>query len=768
MRKLLLALTAAVYVLAVPTVQAADSSIFDVTTPKRVSVHDPSIVIGYQKNGKITGEKSDGATKVYYIFGSHRAFARSNDLQNWETFTNNISTNCKTIFATDASWAAKGGPQGNSAYDVTGNLWAPDVVWNPTMQKWCMYMSVNGDNWFSSIVLLTAESLDGDWTRVGPVVYSGFVTTEQAKQTDFFTVHTSDATLPSRYVNGGGRYTLNAIDPCAFFDNDGNMWMTYGSWFGGLYILRLDKTTGLRDYSYTYETTDGTAAGATSDEYIGKKLAGGNGVSGEASYIEYIGDRYYLFCTYGGLTSDGGYNMRVYSSTDVLGPYKDLSGQSAIYSTSNTAVGSLSGTVGTQLMNYYKWDLMGYGYVAQGQNSAVVDDDGQAYLVYHTRATSWGEGHEVRVHQLFQAANGGLVASPFEYRGERFDNHNYTVDEVAGDYKIIYHRVTSYASKACNTELNLTLSADGKVVDAASTNGDYSGTWTLTGGAGIRITTKRFGTFDGVLVRQLMEGLNYENLCFTVVSSSTDIPIWGFRSVDDVIDEASQGKVSLPMSEENIVASYNKISEFNAATASDQITAETGLSLSFYCGGLTSDWTKIANSRDGKYIMYLSVMHYNSSDIYEAKATVSSSAAALGYNSSNIWEAFLNGSYYVTISYNPDGSIAYYRDGVLMLTFQPNTKPSWSDASVSGAANTTPKQIVEAVIKYYQNNQLAFLYSVSAIKVGFSVAYAATGIGHVSDTHPAKDAVSYNLRGQRVGKDYKGLVIRGGKKILQK
>lgn len=166
MRKLLLALTAAVYVLAVPTVQAADSSIYDVTTPKRVSVHDPSIVIGYQKNGKITGEKSDGATKVYYIFGSHRAFARSNDLQNWETFTNNISTNYKTIFATDALWAAKGGPQGNSAYDVTGNLWAPDVIWNPTMQKWCMYMSVNGDNWFSSIVLLTAESLDGDWTRV--------------------------------------------------------------------------------------------------------------------------------------------------------------------------------------------------------------------------------------------------------------------------------------------------------------------------------------------------------------------------------------------------------------------------------------------------------------------------------------------------------------------------------------------------------------------------------------------------------------------------
>lgn len=740
-----------------PASQAADASIFNVTTPSRVAVHDPSIVIGYVHGDKITGEK--GGEKVYYIFGSHRDFARSTDLQNWTKVTNNINTDYRTIFANDASWASRGT---KGTYDVTGNLWAPDVIWNPTMQKWCMYMSVNGDNWYSSIVLLTAESLDGDWTRVGTVVYSGFVTTDQARQTDFFKVHTSDATLPSRYVNGGGRYTLNAIDPCAFFDNDGNLWMTYGSWFGGLYILRLDKNTGLRDYTYTYQTTDGTAAGATSDEYIGKKLAGGNGVSGEASYIEYIGDRYYLFCTYGGLTSDGGYNMRVYSSEDVLGPYKDLSGQAAIYSTSNTAVGNVSGLVGTQLMNYYKWSLLSYGYVAEGHNSAVVDDDGQAYLVYHTRSTSWGEGHEVRVHQLFQAANGGLVTSPFEYRGEKFDNHNYTADEVAGTYKVIYHSSTNYASKVCNTENTLTLNADGTL------SGAYTGTWKLTDGAGIQIYSRRLGTLDGVLVKQKMEGLNYENLCFTVVSKTSDIPLWGYKSVDDVISEAAEGTSVMPISDESVLANFNTGSDFNNATANGKISAETGLSLSFYCTGLTTDWEKIAQSTDGKYILYLSVMHYNSSDMYEAKATVSDEAAALGYTSANVWGAFLNGNYYVTVSYNPDGSIAYYRDGVLMLTYLPDTTPSWNDSSVSGSATVTPREAVAAVVKYYLNNQLDFIYNVYAVKVGYSVPYVLAGIEQIGSDATVESSAVYNLQGQRAGKDYKGLVIRNGKIMMQK
>jgi len=387
-------------------------------------------------------------------------------------------------------------------------------------------MSINGDNYYSSIVLLTAETLDGDWTRVGTVVYSGFVNKTEAQSTDFYKVY-SGTDLPDRYANGAGKYTLNAIDPCAFYDEEGNLWMTYGSWFGGLYMLRLDASTGLRDYTYTYETTDGTAAGATSDAYLGHKVAGGNGCSGEASYIQHINDRYYLFVTYGGLTSVGGYNMRVFSSKDVLGPYTDLAGHSAIYSAANTNAGNLKTNVGVQLMNYYKWDSLDYGYIAEGHNSAVVDDDGKAYLVYHTRFTNQGEGHQVRVHQLFTTEDGGLVAAPFEYRGETLSTAAYTLADVAGEYKVIYHDYTDYANKACNEEKTIQLNANGTIT------GDYRGSWSMSAeNPHITLNSNRFsGEAKGVLIKQTKEGTDEETLCFSVIGSGGR-PIWGYKSGD--------------------------------------------------------------------------------------------------------------------------------------------------------------------------------------------------------------------------------------------
>lgn len=40
-------------------------------------------------------------------------------------------------------------------------MWAPDVIWNKAMKKWCMYLSVNGDYWYSSIILLTSDNIEG-------------------------------------------------------------------------------------------------------------------------------------------------------------------------------------------------------------------------------------------------------------------------------------------------------------------------------------------------------------------------------------------------------------------------------------------------------------------------------------------------------------------------------------------------------------------------------------------------------------------------------
>ena len=57
---------------------------------------------------------------------------------------------------------------------IRGNQWAADIIYNKTMKKWCMYMSINGANWCSSIVCLTSNSPEGPWMYQGPVVFSGF------------------------------------------------------------------------------------------------------------------------------------------------------------------------------------------------------------------------------------------------------------------------------------------------------------------------------------------------------------------------------------------------------------------------------------------------------------------------------------------------------------------------------------------------------------------------------------------------------------------
>lgn len=85
------------------------------------------------------------------------------------------------------------------------------------------------------------------------------------------------------------------------------------------------RPPGLRNYDVTYAESE------TSDPYFGKKIAGGHYVSGEASYIEYIGGYYFLFMTYGGLEAAGGYQMRVFRSLSPDGPYVDSKGSSAIY-----------------------------------------------------------------------------------------------------------------------------------------------------------------------------------------------------------------------------------------------------------------------------------------------------------------------------------------------------------------------------------------------------------------------------------------------------
>ncbi|WEV42082.1 hypothetical protein OZX57_00810 [Bifidobacterium sp. ESL0682] len=199
----------------------------------RVPIHDPAIA---EENG------------VYYLFGTHRRFARSIDLINWEPMSNNITEDFENLLG--PIW--KQWPQvGLNGSPLSGNTWAPDVIFNPVMGKWCMYLSVNGENYQSVIVLLTANHLEDDWEYVGPVVYSGFKP-ENVSKTDVPHVLGTEAQGPlTRYQSLKDSH-INAIDAAPVMDERGDMWMSFGSWFGGLWMIRLNPETGLRDYSTTY------------------------------------------------------------------------------------------------------------------------------------------------------------------------------------------------------------------------------------------------------------------------------------------------------------------------------------------------------------------------------------------------------------------------------------------------------------------------------------------------------------------------------------
>ena len=529
----------------------------------RVSVHDPSVVW-------------DPVSQTYYIFGSHRDHAKSTDMMNWTKITvpwatatsndadPNIAFTTPEVtkikkggveydFTFDAiKWSARGGAQGQTKYDVTGNQWAPDVIYNKVMNKWCMYLSVNGDNWYSSIILLTSDNIEGPYRYQAPVVISGFHVGDAKayKDTDLEIVIGTQDALPDRYAKKAtlnergnwGEFWPNNIDPCVFYDEEGKLWMSYGSWSGGIWMLELDENTGLRDYDVNYELT-GSGQSITVDPYFGKKIAGGYYVSGEASYIEHIGDYYFLFMSYGGLAAggnandynNGGYQMRVFRSDKPDGPYKDMDGNDAVYNSYQLNFGPNANTNrGINIFGAYKdWGNQAKGNNgerSQGHNSIIAAEDGRTYLVYHTRFQNRQESHEVRVHQVFMSKNGWLVAAPFEYTGEQVTSADIATtqqianDQIPGDYKLLIHKYKlDHTKKEAVSPVDIQLNADGTI------SGSQAGTWKTEDGTSYVIIKLGSTTYYGVFVEQTLEPTDDKAVAFTAVTKNGQT-IWGYQT----------------------------------------------------------------------------------------------------------------------------------------------------------------------------------------------------------------------------------------------
>ncbi len=792
---------------------------------QRQSVHDPSII----KNG------SD-----YYVFGSHMGVAKTTDLKNWNatpisdqkednsyygiraadgtvtkvSFKNAFKTGAygkKTVTVAnktkvEVDYSTFPASDWNTAVNnfiVEGNMWAPDILYNEYMKKYCIYLSLNGSAHNSVVILLTSNAIEGPYVYEAPIIYSGFKSGSNDivsyTKTDLSLVlnnGTSLDSMPSRYsVSNWGNYWPHAIDPFVFYDDNETLWLGYGSWSGGIYMIELDKTTGLRDYTRTYpyevnrkSANDSTAnQNVTSDPYFGIKIAGGYYVSGEGAYIEKIGNYYYLFISYGFYSPTGGYNMRIFRSSNPDGPYVDVKGTDAIYTGRET--NHKNDSRGLQLMGNYQWDTMSVAEIAQGHNSAFVDDDGNAYVIYHTKFADGTAGHQLRVHQLYMNEDGWIVAAPYEYAGEKVNDNTISKTEIPakdiiGDYNLIIHKYS--APKASDngtikdnvdimTPVKITLNADGTI------SGTHTGIWKEKEGTAYATIVIDNEEYKGVFAEQTIDGTSIKTMCFTAVRKS-GVCIWGSKVLEDNVIVAynenckkmmiptstssnltlktqgefgaeitwsssntdllsNNGKVFPQATDQQVILTktitkgkysyqkeypitiygtegkntdklmnYEKAQKGDTLMAVSAINANTGVSLTFTETGITSDWTPLFITENAENI-FLSVLNYGGENLFESNGTLSSDAVSAGLLPHAI---FTDGkTYKVTISYNVDGSIGFYRDDILMLTYGAGT--SIGKNTVAGLSKTMASAV--------RQGKLIAQYPMTDISIGYALDY---------------------------------------------
>lgn len=434
----------------------------EVTSPvfKSVSVHDPSII-----------KADDG---YFYIFGSHMAAARSTDLMSWERISADAQSGCtlvenvQTQMKEALSWAK------------TTTFWAPDVQQLADGRYYYYYCTCEGSSPLSAMGLAVSDKPEGPYEDLGVFLKSGAAGYDA-----------------NNYPN--------VVDPHTFFDKDGKLWMVYGSYSGGIFILEMNPETGFPLEGQGY----------------GKKLLGKNHSRIEGPYILYSPDTdyYYLFLSFGGLNANDGYNIRVCRAKNPDGPYEDALGQDMI------KCGGKAGTYfndvdyegyGVKLMGGYRFNLVdtdtnrtSIAYRSPGHNSAYYDaETGRYFIIFHTRFANSGETFSVRVHQMYMNEDGWPVVSPVRYGGEMPTS----VDTGAqsGLYKVLLH------GRDINRKEHVSqlaaLGADGAVT------GDLSGTWSCQ---------------DGVNVTLTLEGKTYHGVMHTAWDSNQEAWVTMLSALDE-------------------------------------------------------------------------------------------------------------------------------------------------------------------------------------------------------------------------------------------
>lgn len=473
------------------------------TTPTftDVSVHDPSLVV---------------AGDELYVFGSHLAAAKTTDLMHWEEVANGANADnplfddVRAELAETFDWAQ------------TDTLWAADVIQLADGRFYMYYDACKGDSPRSAMGVAVADDVEGPYRDLGIILRSG-MTDEPSENGDTYDAWTDP----------------NVVDPDVFFDAKGKLWMVYGSYSGGIFILKMDPKTGKPVAGQGY----------------GKHLTGGNHARIEGPTIMYDKQTryYYLFLSFGGLTADGGYNMRVVRSKNPDGPYVDAAGNDMSKVKADASLPLFDDAsiepYGVKLFGNYQFERqvgdpgtgIGVGYVSSGHNTFYTDPKtGQRFLIFHTRFPGQGETHQVRVHEMEMNAAGWPVVSPYRYAGQPTTakvQPTITREEVVGDYAFVDHgkAITADIVKATTVRLERT----GRVTGA------ISGWWLRTGADSLLITSGR-SVYTGALMRQWDPTSAAWVVVFTV-QSCQGVSLWGSK-VAPMTDAAAVAAVVADLS----------------------------------------------------------------------------------------------------------------------------------------------------------------------------------------------------------------------------
>lgn len=502
------------------------------SAPSRVSVHDPSIAVG-----------KDG---MYYVFGSHIAAAKSEDLVNWTSFANGYTTKNNTLYGDlsknlDESFQWAGCDDSDCKHGFA--VWAPDVFWNEhyinedgSKGAYMLYYCTSSTYIRSCIGYAVSQEIEGPYTYVDTIIYSGFTKEKAFDSNSTVNKCYKNTNIPKLIKEGKldglneswfagetafkNAYAPNAIDPALFFDAEGKLWMTYGSWSGGIFLLEINPETGEPIYPGKSSKTEDFRI---VDSYFGTRIAGGHTASGEGPFIVYDEETeyYYLYMTYEYLDAFSGYNMRLFRSKTPEGPYEDAKGHNA----------ALPGNIGHNdygikvMGNYTLSSLEGKtlgGYRSCGHNSALIDADGSRYLFYHTRFEKNPGPHEVRVHQQFMNSKDWPVTAVFENKGDKISETGYRAESIVGDYEFINHGIQCDKENMIAVQ-NITLHEDGTI------SGDMEGSWSEADDSYLAEFVIDDVVYSGVFFRQHDESAEAkEVMTFTAVGEN-NMTIWGVR-----------------------------------------------------------------------------------------------------------------------------------------------------------------------------------------------------------------------------------------------